>query len=119
MCWLICEHNTPLPPLGVTNDSPSKTFGLSMTYYSVLSWSLVNMAQYMYSISGRNCPPCPASILVRCTTSRKCLSERKSVNSNDIAILIAIVRTADIKPPVYQFVQSSAPKFVHRIKIPP
>lgn len=31
MCWLICEHNAPLPPLGITNDSPSKTFGLSVT----------------------------------------------------------------------------------------
>ena len=31
MCWLICEHNAPLPPLGVTNDSPSKTFGSSAT----------------------------------------------------------------------------------------
>ena len=44
---------------------------------------------------------------------------RTSVNSNDIAVLIAIVRTANIKPPVYQFTQSSAPKFVHRIKILP
>ena len=31
MCWLICEHNAPLPPLGVTNDSPSKTFDSSVT----------------------------------------------------------------------------------------
>ncbi len=31
MCWLICVHNAPLPPLGVTNDSPSKTFGSSVT----------------------------------------------------------------------------------------
>ena len=31
MCWLICEHNAPLPPSEVTNDSPSKTFGSSVT----------------------------------------------------------------------------------------
>ena len=31
MCWLICEYNTPLPPSVVTNDSPSKTFGSSVT----------------------------------------------------------------------------------------
>ena len=35
---------------------------------------------------------------------------------HDIAVLIAIVRTAEIKPPVYQFVQSCAFKFVHSIK---
>ena len=31
MCWLICEYNTPLPPSVVTNDSPSKMFGSSVT----------------------------------------------------------------------------------------
>ena len=51
--------------------------------------------------SAAMCPWC------RCSASRK----------HDIAVLIAIVRTAEIKPPVYQFAQSSAPKFVHRMKI--
>ena len=31
MCWLICEYNAPLPLSEVTNDSPSKTFGSSVT----------------------------------------------------------------------------------------
>ena len=31
MCWLICEYNAPLPLLEVTNDSPSITFGSSVT----------------------------------------------------------------------------------------
>ena len=30
LCWLICEHNAPLPLSEVTNDSPSKTFGSSV-----------------------------------------------------------------------------------------
>ncbi len=30
LCWLICAHNAPLPPLRVKNDSPSKTFGSSV-----------------------------------------------------------------------------------------
>ena len=43
MCWLICEHNAPLPPFGVTNDSPSKTFDSSITgieYGSVMQPSV-------------------------------------------------------------------------------
>ena|GEM_PF-6406441 len=37
-------------------------------------------------------------------------------SKHDIAVLVAIVRTADIKATVYQFVQPSALKFVHSIK---
>lgn len=56
---------------------------LSMTCSSVLSWSLVSMARYTYSIPGKSCSPCPVSILARCTTSLRCQSERKSVNAKD------------------------------------
>ena len=31
MCFLICEYNAPLPLSEVTNDSPSITFGSSVT----------------------------------------------------------------------------------------
>ena len=40
-------------------------------------------------------------------------------SKHDIAVLVAIVLTADIKATVCQFVQPSALKFVHSIKNPP
>ena len=31
MCWLICEHNAPLPPSEVLNNAPVKAFDSSVT----------------------------------------------------------------------------------------
>ena len=65
--------------------------------------------QHVWLIGSRRCigsgsvAICPSC---RCSASRK----------HDIAVLIAIERTAEIKPPVYQRAQSGAPKFVHRMK---
>ena len=89
LCWLICAHNAPFTPSGGYRRQPLQNV-----------W-LIGSRRCIGSGSAAMCPWC------RCSAARK----------HDIAVLIAIVRTAEIKPPVYQFAQSSAPKFVHRMKI--
>ena len=61
---------------------------------------LIGSRRCIGSGSAAMCPWC------RCSASRK----------HDIAVLTAIVRTAEIKPPVYQFAQSRWSRFKEKLR---